>query len=354
MAAVFLVALLAAACGSPSSAPLQTTKPTAAILGGISTAVATASRPAQNAPSGTATPDATQAPSTLSDAESTYLDRVDTLAERMRASPELSAFTQAMSSLTRQYASKGAFDPSAANGALAPALSFMNGITAGVVDLTPPPGFKGVQDELQAAVDEVNTFLKDSQAALAHPGRDTLNVVQSELANPFAGLAAVTADSAFRREKGSLGLPQVRVDGPLTAEETAYLNKVQSIVARMNNSKELSDALAAFGNDLDTLNTTGKLDGKSSSAARATAISFMSTLAPDVQALQPPDRLQGVQTELDSAVQLYTGGLNDWQSAVVSQKLDNIAPAFFQEIGIALAILQILGKDLAALGIKSS
>jgi len=228
----------------------------------------------------------------------------------------------------------------------------MSGVSADVSALQHPPGFKGVQDELQGAVNDENTFLKDSQTAVANPSRDTMNAVQLELLNPFGNLLVVSVDSSNRRVKAGMGLPQVGVDSPLTPDERAYLVQVQALVTRLSNSPELSAALGAFGDDLDALNSTGQLDGKSSNDARAAALRYMSTLAPDAQAFQPPARLQGVQVELLRVVQLYTAGFNDWQAAIVDQKWDKLASAFFDEVGAAMAILSVLNKDLAFLGIN--
>ena len=59
----------------------------------------------------------------------------------------------------------------------------------------------------------------------------------------------------------------------------------------------------------------------------------------------PPARLQGVQTELVNAVQLYTSGLNDWQSAIVAQKLQ-VRTLATQGTNETLAIRNELRSDL--------
>ena len=362
---MLMLALLAAACGdSPRAAVLtastgpkggvdQPRQGIAALQGPDPTATPAADATETPTPApADGTPAASQPSSGLTAAESDYLDKVDALVNRITNSSELSAVTLAMRDVTQQYGLTGAFDPGTANAALAPAVSFMSGVGADASALQPPPQFKGVQDELQGAVNDENTFLKDSQNALANPSRDSMTTVQQELLSPFGNLLVVSVDSSNRRVKGGLGLPQVGVDSPLTSDEMAYLNRVQALVTRMSNAPELGAALGAFGDDLETLSTTGQLDGKSSSDARAAAIRFMSSLAPDVQALQPPARLQGVQVELLKVVQLYTSGFNDWQAAIVDQKWDKMGSAFFEEVGAAGVIMQILNKDLAFLGVK--
>ena len=342
----------AAATVVPAGKPGSTTAAATAVPAGKPAATTVALKcSGQDAPAAAAP--ATVAPAaSLTAAETAYLDQVDALAARMNNASELTAATLAMRDATQQYGLTGTIDAAAATRALDPAVSFMASAGADVSALTPPPGFKGVQDELQGAVNDENKFLKDSQAAVANPSRDAVSTVQLQLLNPFGNLLVVTLDSNNRRTKGGMGLPQVGVDSPLVPAETAYLNQVQVLVNRMSGCPALGDAASAFGDDLEKLNNTGQLDGKSSEAARLAATRFMNTVAQDAQALQPPARLQSVQVELLRVVQLYQSGLNDWQTAIAAQNWDSLTNAFFAEMGAGGATLSVLNKDLAFLGIK--
>src|SRR5438876_8104091 len=99
----------------------------------------------------------------------------------------------------------------------------MSTLATDVKALQPPPHFNSVQDELQGAVDANSTFLKDSLTALSSPSSETMGTVQLDLLGPMLASLPVTVDSANRRAKGSMGLPQVGVDTPLTVDELAYL-----------------------------------------------------------------------------------------------------------------------------------
>jgi hypothetical protein len=335
--------------GAPTSAPVR---PANTVPGAAPKATTAALNCTEQETPAAAVPVATPLPSELTAAQSAYLDSVDALVNRLSGSTEIQDAILAMRDVTQSYGLSKTFDAQTSNQKVSQAAAFMSKLASDVNALQPPPMFKSVQDELQGAIDTNNTFLKDSTTALNSPSSETMGTVQVDLLGPMLASLPVTLDSSTRRSKAGMGLPQIGVDSPLTPGELAYLNQVQALVTRMSNCPELSAALAAFGDDLDTLNNTGQLDGKSSSDARAASIRFMNALAPAARALQPPARLLGVQDELLRAVGLYSNGFNDWQTAIVDQKWDKLGSAFFDEVGSAGAILNILNKDLAFLGVK--
>ncbi len=289
----------------------------------------------------------------LTPEEAAYLQKVEDLAARITNADELRAADRMFQEAAQAALTGSMPDLAALKETLAKAVTFMGGIAPAVQALRPPPHLQSVQAELQAVVDDENKHLKDEQAAAAAPTQQALGIAYGGAMAPSFDLVALMVDVSQRKTRQQTGMAQLTVDGPLSAAETDYVNKVQELTTRMTNSAELSDATTATGDAIDKGTQGGTLDLKAFNATFNKALTFMNDINTATRALQPPPRLAAVQAELLKTVVDENGGLKDSQAVISTQdwaKGGNLVA----NMARPMTDLMTLGTDLARLGATDS
>ncbi|GAC1354104.1 MAG: hypothetical protein NVSMB42_11430 [Herpetosiphon sp.] len=298
------------------------------------------------------TSDATEV-GALTPEEANYLQKVEDLAARITNSEEIHTSDRLFQGVAQAALTGTVPDLAAVKEALAKAVTFMGGIAPEVAALRPPPHLQTVQAELQTVVDDENKHLKEEQAALAAPTQQNLGIAYGGAMAPAFDLVGLAVDVSGRKTRHQTGMAQLTVDGPLSADETSYVNKVQGLVTRMTNSSELSDAATATGDAIDTGMQGGTLDTTAFNATFNKALAFMDDITSKTQALQPPPRLQALQAELLKTVVDENNGLKDSQAVISTQDWAN-AGNVVQNMARPVTDLITLGTDLARLGATES
>ena len=186
--------------------------------------------------------------------------------------------------------------------------------------------------------------------ALAPAANDAANGI-SLTATALAPTVSSAATAVTTAASGAATAATTALSGSMSAADQAYLTQVNDLATKMQNSAELSSAVQALSAAAATGATGGTVDATALNDKLQKANTFLTGIAQQASALQPPADLKSVQDELMAPITDWQKALTTAQTAVGASNWNDAATAAAQ-MTQAVTGLGTLITDLAARGVR--
>jgi hypothetical protein len=164
-------------------------------------------------------------------------------------------------------------------------------------------------------------------------------------------VASGVATAVSTAVTGAATAISTNIPADLSQEETDYLNEVNGIATRLQNSTEIEAAATALAEAVARVATGSTVDAQALTDSLNQAAAFVDGIEREANALEPPERLQSIQDQLEKTVNSYDDAVQSSIVAVASANWTDAAVAV-EAMTRAATELTTLDEDLAELGIR--